>query len=359
MATGWLKNYSSKMYESSAPECLRTGDVVCLASADFKEFVKHSPMLAVLKQFEENESYAPKFWAVLNKPCDMVHGGGRVFKSNLFLAPLLGFKLALKRELFGDGLLSLKQVPKSKDVLIEAYRVHMLSAVEKEHPKGDQEKRAAHRLRIDAFVAPAVAKLREIIESSDEESESPEQLLRDLIEFTKEEPNISSSLAGFASDRGWLSALKKYDETKVAAQVQDGKIVLKASAAKGPLADLCLNQMDSKGIFFFEPHSDLSSKGTDLAFIIELQNMLTLKIKQSALDDGALFKMLMDKRRVSLTENFSDRLLNIMGNYFSKIGTDDVMVDEVIRAYKEQFPNEFFSTVQEFETAQGVVTTIR
>ena len=64
---------------------------------------------------------------------------------------------------------------------------------------------------------------------------------------------------------------------------------------------------------------------------------------------GKLSRLLIEKRIASLKKNFSDRLLNIMGNYFSKIGTSDVMVNKVLHLYKKIYPSNFFLSGKDLE----------
>lgn len=85
-----------------------------------------------------------------------------------------------------------------------------------------------------------------------------------------------------------------------------------------------------------------------LSYMIQLGDLITLKIAQSVKKIGELSQLLQNKREAMLTSNFSDRLLNIMGNYFSKIGTPDVMSHEVFMLYKKVYPGEFFDDINEY-----------
>ena len=99
--------------------------------------------------------------------------------------------------------------------------------------------------------------------------------------------------------------------------------------------------MDSRGFFYYEPDNSLSKQDHDLSYIIQLDDMISLKIKEDIKKDGELIKLLKKNRVVSLTENFSDRLLNIMGNFFSKIGTPDVNSSEIIELYVKSYHGSF------------------
>jgi hypothetical protein len=102
--------------------------------------------------------------------------------------------------------------------------------------------------------------------------------------------------------------------------------------------ELFLNQQDSKGIFYFEPSIDLFNKEVnDFSYFIEIEDILTLKISEESIQNGQLVQLLSANRVVGLTRNFSDRLQNIMGNYFSKIGTADVKASGILALYSECF----------------------
>ncbi len=74
---------------------------------------------------------------------------------------------------------------------------------------------------------------------------------------------------------------------------------------------------------------------TMIKLLIQFEDIITLKVKEEIQKTGHLISLLIEKRCVSLTRNFSDRLLNMMGTYFSKIGTPDVMADRILALYKD------------------------
>ena len=183
----------------------------------------------------------------------------------------------------------------------------------------------------------------EIIDYETEENfGTPSQLLDYLIEYTEKNDEIKKSLNDFKESEIWSkSDLENQTESK--------KIVLKLKA-KDKLAKLCLNQLDSQGVFYYQPSKGLSETKYDLSYIIQLEDMITLKIDEKFQDSNNLVELLKKNRIVSLTENFSDRLLNIMGNFFSKIGTNDVMSDEIMDLYVKSYPDSFFLTKGSFDT---------
>ena len=347
-------SYVSLMYESSnPPDELRTGDIVLLNPADFKKFVKHESILAIVEQFSKDKNYNAQLWAILNKPCDMVHDGkGRQFRANLFICPLIGLKAALRKGVIGEHLISLNKVPKASEVILNAYSTYIRKKAETENPKKPGEKNAIWKTSIASIATPTIEGLGKVLATADDEGEEPEDLLQALLELMQasDDKVLASSLIDFQTSSDWKTVTEEFEQTKKQAIEQSSKIVLKNKAAKAVLADLCLNQFDSKGIFFYEPSTSISSKTTDLSFVIQLQEMLTVKIKDSAIEQGDLFNTLMEKRVASLKESFSDRLLNIMGNYFSKIGTNDVKSDFVLLEYRKVYPEEFFTSEEEFKT---------
>ena len=112
--------------------------------------------------------------------------------------------------------------------------------------------------------------------------------------------------------------------------------------------------MDSQGIFFYEPKKNLSKLNYDLSYIIQLEDIISLKINEKVQKSGKLFNLLIEKRVVSLTENFSDRLLNIMGNFFSKIGTEDIRSEELLDLYVKTYPDSFFMNENKFNNRSTI-----
>lgn len=155
----------------------------------------------------------------------------------------------------------------------------------------------------------------------------------------------------------WKKGVAKFETTKAEAEKRNNSLILKANA-QDRLASLGLNQLDSRGVFFYEPHTEISSKATDLAFVVLLQDMITVKVKKESQTDGSLYKLLLGKRALSLSENFSDRLLNIMGNYFSKIGTGDVRADKVVELYSTTFAGHFFTSEKEYKKFHATKTEV-
>ena len=120
-----LENYNSIMYSDPLPKFLRTGDIVKLELCDFKEIVRDNAILKLFKSYENNPQYNQKLWAVLNKPCDMVHYEDektiRYFKNNLFLSPLQKLKDALRKGTLGS-ILHIEDTPNAKEFLLKTYK---------------------------------------------------------------------------------------------------------------------------------------------------------------------------------------------------------------------------------------------
>lgn len=198
------------------------------------------------------------------------------------------------------------------------------------------------------IINPAVTKIKELIEGAKSEIVSPSELLKGLIKFTESEEEIQKDLKSFRESNIWKEELNKYNKKQNEVQENNSKVILK-SQAKTKIGALALNQMDSKGIFFYEPMDRISDPKYDLAYIIQLQDLITLKITKKVQENGDLFNLLIQKRVAMLTSNFSDRLLNIMGNSFSKIGTPDIMSDDILVLYKNVYPGDFYTSINEYK----------
>ena len=175
----------------------------------------------------------------------------------------------------------------------------------------------------------------------------PTDVLNVMKEYLAADVNLVKSIEEMGSQDLWKKGVAKFETTKAEAEKRNSSLILKANA-QDRLASLGLNQLDSQGIFFYEPHSEISDKDADLAFIVLLQDMVTVKVKKDSQIDGSLYQRLMSKQALSLSENFSDRLLNVMGNYFSKIGTGDVRSDKIIELYSSIFAGNFFTSEKEY-----------
>ena len=315
---------------------------------DFKKITRHQSPISLFEDFEKNPEYANSLWAILNKNCDMVHNEDepRYFSNNLFLAPLQGLRSTLKKGTLGKILHS-RQTQSISKFLVNEYKKHLTQKAKKESPRQKEESDKSYEQRIATrIVQPAIKELNNLIDSSSQE----EPQIQDLIEsLERQAPRpIRFDLKNFKNTNAWGNILRKAEEIDQQKKVQSDKIILKSNAAKNQLSTLTLNQRDSQGIFYYEPNINISSKNHDLSYLIQLEDMITLKISPDMQTSGGLVNLLIGKRKVSLTSNFSDRLLNIMGNYFSKIGTPDVMADKILLLYKEVYPDEFFLSEKEF-----------
>lgn len=349
---GHLDSYKNTMYESSLPPNLRTGDVVRLKLEDFQKIVRHEPILAVFKQFAEIETYSECLWAILNQPCDLVHDleQQRTIKSNLFIAPLVGLKVALKKEMCGR-LLHLDKLPKVTELFQASFKSFFHEKTRKETVRAAGEVEGTYWKRVKSTVDTAVGKIAEIIKDGEGQFQDLQDVLSSLKEmFSVEAPAMAPMLDEFEKHGAWKGALEKYEGAIKEIESKNKAIILADDEQKrDTLAKLCNNQLDRQGIFFYEPSKSISTEEGDLAYVIQLQDMLTVKIKAEALTSGQLFELLKSTRKLSLTENFSDRLLNIMGNYFSKIGTQDVHANRVLELYSQVYPDKFFLTPKQFE----------
>lgn len=338
------------MYNEGNPTLLLTGDIVRLELADFKSFVRHESFLNVLAQFEGDENYTSRLWAVLNQPCDMVHDPtkGRIFKSNLFLCPLQGLRSALKKGALGD-IVHYESLKKPENALTEAYRKYFTEKVKRENPQPEGESPKDYNIRLNRdLIHPALERIESELATVSGQFHDPQDVLNALKEYYESDNNLVQSLAEFETTETWGRTVQDYQKSLEIAEKKNKSIILK-SDAKNKLPTLYLNQLDSQGIFFYEPHKNISQPEHDLSYVILLQDLLTVKVKKESQNNGTLFELLKQKRVLSLTENFSDRLLNIMGNYFSKIGTGDVRPEKIIELYTDVYAGEFFIGEDQFK----------
>ena len=344
--------YHSDMYESVDQMKLRTGDVIRLELEEIKSIVRHESVLSLFENYDQNGDYDSKLWAVLNKPCDMVHlpAHNRYFRNNLFLVPLQSLRTALKKGTLGELLHSDKIIAPEKLVL-DNYKKYFTQKAKNDNSKEEHEDAKQYNIRLqEQIVNPVIEKIKALTE--DLVVDHPEDLLEVLKTATKGNENIHSTFEEFQSSDYWKKPLANYNEKHQEILEKDSKIILKADVAKGKLAELTLNQLDSQGIFFYEPDSKISDPEHDLSYIIQLEDMITLKINREAQESGRLVDLLKEKRVVMLKRNFSDRLLNIMGNYFSKIGTPDVDSDKVLLLYKRIYKNDFFMDINDYDKSK-------
>lgn len=321
---------------------LRAGDVVKLELGDFEKILRHYPsMAALLKQFYSEAKYKSKLWAILNKPCDMVHDGeGRTFDTNLFLAPLQGFLSELR-----PGGVFKKYV--KTPVSIQAYPAVLTKFLE-----DDLNIRLNQKFKIQASMGDK--QKAEIIEEKEQfkkevsetfdtsffsmfsESDDPAEIENAMLKFSQR-GNLHSFITpffeGLATNKSWV----KYKNDRAAALKALSQVEISKEGVN-QIPELFLNQMDTRGIFYFEPDKNLfSPELEDFSFFIEMEDMITFKVNEECIRTGALVDLLKAKRLTGLNRNFSDRLQNVMGNYFSKIGTADVKATKVLRLYSDVF----------------------
>ncbi len=347
-----LSQYKNTMYFEGSKGDLSTGDVVKLTSDDFKNVLRYPSIQSVLEQYLLDPNYVTGHWVILNQPCDIVHDvkKNRKMKNSLFLAPLQGLKAALRKGIPAGDVLHYISAPDIGKTFEKAYQSYLVDFSKKENPALADEKPPEYNKRIHSdFVHPIISDVLKIIEPVKHLTDHPDDLLDSLIESSTDNEKLNLSLTSFKQSTFWQEALSKFDQNMEKIAERSKVIILKSKSAEDVMAKLCLNQLDSQGVFFFEPNEKLSSVETDLAFVIKLDDLLTLKIEKKKLDNGDLYNLLLKNRVLSLTENFSDRLLNIMGTYFSKIGTDDVMSGKVLDLYNQIYPDMFFLTDEKYE----------
>ena len=347
----YVRQYKTKMYETSNSCNLRTGDVVLLELDDIKKIARHESVLDLFRHFDKTPEYYPKLWAILNKTCDMVHdpANDRHFKSNLFLAPLQMLRTALKKGTLGDLLYS-EDIITPEKVLTDTFQKYFSKKAKNKNPNNSGMPPEQYYENLNkAVINPAVNKIKELIEGHESVIMNPAGLLEGLVISTKLNGEIQEELKSFMKSSEWEQEFNKYNMKQKETQEINSKIILKAEKASIKIAELAHNQMDSKGIFFYEPMDRISDPKYDLAYIIQLQDLITLKITKKVQENGDLFNLLIQKRVAMLTSNFSDRLLNIMGNYFSKIGTPDIMSDDILVLYKNVYPGDFYTSINEYK----------
>ncbi len=315
-----IESYRPCMYSDGKDGMLRTGDVIELGTEDIKKIARHSAIYDLFKAYSKDSNYSHELWSVLNKACDMVHEKGRYFSTNLFLCPLQGLLSAIERGTI-EGVLKGKNLPKSPINFLETKFINFA--------KKELSKEAVNAMS---------ALFNKVKKSDGIKGSDPSEVLEAIIEalnINNPDSNAAAidALQKFKSSTKWELDLQEY---KKDSEEESSKIIIESNPKK--LISLSLNQFDSKGIFFYEPSKELSSFEHDMSYIIQLEDMITLKIKEESQKNGELLNILKANRKVSLSENFSDRLLNIMGNYFSKIATKDVIFSNIAKLYTKVYP---------------------
>lgn len=330
------------MYDSHA-KALKTGDVVKLTLLDFQHILRHQSILHVIEQFSSDPKYSAGLWTVLNKPCDMVHSANQRFKHNLFLCPLQGLLSALKDGPFDDCL----HATSSKTPLAafkKAFADYKRGQTKEQYPRTTEVSFPEYNKNLESLVKPAIEKVTELLGQLATQDDDPAGILSDLKKAVKKSPLLYQDLNIFGASDEFQQVIDAHKKN-----LQRSNAIIIASSKHDKIADLCLNQFDSQGVFFYEPHQKLWRHSKDLAHIIKLEEMLTLKIKPELRENGDIVHLLNSRRVIGLTENFSDRLQNIMGNYYSKIGTDDVSSSPIMELYHRFFPKKFFWTSADYE----------
>jgi len=310
---------------------LRTGDVLKLTNDDFKYLAKHESIKELFNEFFQTEIFKHGYWAIINKPCDMVEtkDGSRTFDTNLLLCPLRGFKSALKENIL-KGFLE-QNIKPPRDEFIRLFKEEQKMFFHKQTKDTIKDHYERER-RAKDFANETAKRIKELTTT---ERTTPQLFAAALLEILKRNKFQKDRVISIVNSDPWARYIIQFETSSK----QQAKLKLDKNGIKS-FASLCLNQFDSKGIFFYEPHNSISNKDIDLSFIIKLDEMISFKIRPDLIYHRRVSEFLRKKKILGLKENFSDRLLNIVGNYFSKIGTSDVSFTPILELYKKTNPGE-------------------
>ena len=204
----------------------------------------------------------------------------RYFKNNLFLAPLQGLKNVLRKGTVGE-LVHYESVQPPEKYIKKTFQLFLQKNAFSENPKKDKESKLEYNKRIQKeFIHPVESTFKKILSEVKGELEDPEELLGFLLEYTKSSEEMFASLTEFKNNSSWAKAVSKYRAALKNAEDNNTKIQLKAEAATRSLPNLFLNQRDSQGVFYYEPSLDLSKAEDDLSYVIQLEDMITVKNKR-------------------------------------------------------------------------------
>ncbi len=341
-----LSAYSPVMYRDIEDDSrLRTGDVVLLDIKSFEKILRNFTLLKpLLESYQKNSKYQSNFWAILNKPCDMVHEGSQRFKSSsLFLAPLQSFLGEMKKErLFSEFVLSPRTIPSVTKALISVYGDHLKKVATELFPLPDNatsSDKANLGKNKSIFREGQLTWAKANVFAGFNETESVEIVETALMAYAEklvddDQKYFRDFCLSLNNNVDWLEYKKEYDD-----QV---KGVVEIRVNPETLTELTkmvfLNQMEIRGRFYYEPNINLYNKEVnDFSYIIELEDLMTMKVDERMVDSGDLVELLKNNRLVGLSRNYSDRLQNIMGHYYSKIGTPDVTAINVLGIYDKCF----------------------
>jgi hypothetical protein len=323
-------------------EALKTGDVVELTSADLNKILEHNPMKNLIRQFDRDKPNRPKYWAILNKACDMAHNEKQKFTTNLFLCPLQGLREQIQRgQLKRIRYIETAKSPaqKFKDILRSNLKEIVKKALQKEKDETGKEFGQRLEKEINNKFTPTAHIVDQI-----KKEDNPNNFENAIIASASSDPGLRDYFTGLFSGNSWSNYLKNYSRI----QSISSNIIFKEGASD-TISKLCNNQLESDGIFFYEPHLKLLKKDYDIAYVIELEDILTLKIKSKIQNTGELGALLKEKRILSLKPIFSSRLQNMMGAYLSKIGTDDILSQNVLDLYKNYYKKDMYFSPQEYQ----------
>ena len=280
----------------------------------------------------------------------MVHSKQRYFTDNLFIAPLQGLKTIIKKGTLGRDILESNKGKPINEKLDEAYKKYFKQKTKRDHPKKDEEGGKDYNKKIQEITKQTTNQFRKIISENIQDVSRPQDILESIKDFVKGSQKIYKDILNFENSQEWKQIIKDYEKEQKEVKEKSSKIIL-SKHGRNKLLSLALNQLDSSGIFFYEPNPKISSPEFDLSYVVQIEDMLSIKVKEEIQSSGELVELLKENRVAILDRNFSDRLLNIMGNYFSKIGTPDVDILKIFELYRTTFPDSFFTSDKEYKEA--------
>lgn len=340
-----ISKYRHVMYLSPASqrkEDLKTGDVIELTSIELSNVLEHDSMKKLIKQFDKDKPNRPKLWAVLNKACDMAHNSKQKFTTNLFLCPLHGLRDQIKN----GQLKTIRYVETAKSPIARFKSIlerDITSKVKAEVVKEEEETTADYGKRLQGEVSKSILPITGFIDQIGEE-DNPTNFEVALKASTASDENVNAYVDALFKIQAWQSYCKEYKRIQ-----NSSSFIIFKEGSTDKISKLCRNQLESSGMFFYEPHLKIYKKGYDLSYVIEFEDMLTLKVKKNLQDSGKLVELLKNKRVLSLKPMFSSRLQNMIGSYFAKIGTEDILSQNVLNLYKKYFKNNMFFSVSEYK----------
>ncbi|MXZ51245.1 MAG: hypothetical protein F4Z09_10645, partial [Rhodobacteraceae bacterium] len=182
-----------------------------------------------------------------------------------FLVPLQMLRTALRKGTLGDLLYS-EDLIAPENLLTDAYKKYFSKKARYKNPYDSAISQKQYYVDLNKTVIdPAVDKIKELIEGQVNEIDSPSELLNGLIKLTESDEEIQEDLKSFKESDEWQEELNKYNKKQKEVQEKNTKVIFKTQP-KNKIAALALNQLDSQGIFFYEPMINIFNPDHDLAY---------------------------------------------------------------------------------------------